>query len=228
MAAHTDAFHTPLLTLSADMFSQVLSVYQTSHLPVTDFEPHRSDFVTNDEKAMLGPRQPCQLPSNLPTSTHCLKSLNESSYPPPTPGQQIQQLQHISIRLRKITFHINCPAHDSRLRLPWRRPTAVDPTDRPRFVICLQHDRTSLTSIFHSMRHVRFCFPPQILRTVACSIIRAKLDYRNSILYCATNEDIHKLQLVQNSVTRLLTGTEKFNHTLQSLLNSTGSNSHTG
>jgi hypothetical protein len=69
-------------------------------------------------------------------------------------------------------------------------------------------------SYFHlrSMRHVRSCLPPPILRTVACSIISAKLDYCNSLLYGTTHGNIHKLQLVQNSLARLVTGTRKFDH----------------
>ena len=69
-------------------------------------------------------------------------------------------------------------------------------------------------SYFHlrSMRHVRSCLPPLILRTVACSIISAKLDYCNSLLYGTTLGNIHKLQLVQNSLARLVTGTRKFDH----------------
>ena len=63
-----------------------------------------------------------------------------------------------------------------------------------------------------SMRHVRSCLPPLILRTVACSIISAKLDYFNSLLYVTTHGNIHKLQLVQNSLARLVTGTRKFDH----------------
>ena len=62
------------------------------------------------------------------------------------------------------------------------------------------------------MRHVRSCLPPLILRTVACSIISAKLDYCNSLLYGTTHGNIHKLQLVQNSLARLVTGTRKFDH----------------
>jgi len=69
-------------------------------------------------------------------------------------------------------------------------------------------------SYFHlrSMRHVRSCLPPQILRTVACSIVNAKLDYCNSLLYGITKENTNRLQLVQNSLARLITGTRKFDH----------------
>lgn len=70
------------------------------------------------------------------------------------------------------------------------------------------------TSYFHirSMRHVRARLPPETLRTVACSIVSAKLDYCNSLLYGTTKANIAKLQLVQNSLARLITGTRKFDH----------------
>jgi hypothetical protein len=62
------------------------------------------------------------------------------------------------------------------------------------------------------MRHVRTCLPPQLLQTVACSIVTAKLDYCNSLLYGISNANIRKLQRVQNSLARLVTGTRKFDH----------------
>ena len=62
------------------------------------------------------------------------------------------------------------------------------------------------------MRHVRSCLPPEVLRTVACSIVSAKLDYFNSLLYGTTKANIAKLQIVQNSLARVVTGTRKFDH----------------
>ena len=70
------------------------------------------------------------------------------------------------------------------------------------------------TSNFHlrSMCHVRSCLPPDILRTVACSIVSAKLDYCNSLYHGTTKVNIAKLQLVQNSLARLVTGKRKYDH----------------
>jgi hypothetical protein len=69
-------------------------------------------------------------------------------------------------------------------------------------------------SYFHlrSMRHVQSCMPPDVLRTVACSIVSAKLDYCNSLLFGITKANIAKLQLVQNSLARLVTGKRRFDH----------------
>jgi hypothetical protein len=78
-----------------------------------------------------------------------------------------------------------------------------------------QHvDTVCRIAYFHmrSMRHVRSCLPPRVLQTVACSIINAKLDYCNSLLYGTTGANIAKLQLVQNSLARLVTGKRRFDH----------------
>jgi hypothetical protein len=76
------------------------------------------------------------------------------------------------------------------------------------------------TSYFHirSMRHVQSCLPPDTLKTVACSIVCAKLDYCNSLLYNTSKANITKLQLVQNTLARLVTGTRKFHHITPALI----------
>jgi len=73
---------------------------------------------------------------------------------------------------------------------------------------------TCKSSYFHirAMRHVQSCLPPQLLQTVACSIVTAKLDYCNSLLYGTSNANIAKLQHVQNSLARLVTRTRKYDH----------------
>ena len=57
------------------------------------------------------------------------------------------------------------------------------------------------SSYFHlkAMRHVRSCLPPDLLQTVACSVVGTKLDYCNSLLYGTAKANIAKLQRVQNS-----------------------------
>ena len=46
----------------------------------------------------------------------------------------------------------------------------------------------------------------------ACSIVCARLDYCNSLLYGVSKQNIRKLQVVQNSLARLVSGTRKFDH----------------
>ena len=52
---------------------------------------------------------------------------------------------------------------------------------------------------------IRAIFLPDVLRTVACSIVSAILDYCNSLLFGITKANIAKLRLVQNSLARLVT-----------------------
>ena len=48
--------------------------------------------------------------------------------------------------------------------------------------------------------------------TIACVIVGAKLDYCNSLLYSTSVANIAKLQRVQNSLARVVTGTRKYDH----------------
>ena len=67
---------------------------------------------------------------------------------------------------------------------------------------------------FHirALRHIQSSLPPDLLKTVACSVVCARLDYCNSLLYGTSKENIRKLQYVQNSLARLVSGTRKFDH----------------
>ena len=67
---------------------------------------------------------------------------------------------------------------------------------------------------FHirALRHIKSSLPPGLLKTVACSIVCARLDYCNSLLYGVSKQNIRKLQVVQNSLARLVSGTRKFDH----------------
>ena len=49
--------------------------------------------------------------------------------------------------------------------------------------------------------------------TVACSIVSTRLDYCNSVLYGVSAQNIQRLQKVQNSLARVLSGTKKREHT---------------
>jgi len=50
-----------------------------------------------------------------------------------------------------------------------------------------------------ALRHIRRLLPLDVARTLACSIVGARLDYCNSVLYGAPTLSIQKLQRVQNS-----------------------------
>ena len=54
-------------------------------------------------------------------------------------------------------------------------------------------------------------------KTVASSLIGARLDYANAVLYGTSASNINRLQLVQNTVARVVTGLKKSDHISQKL-----------
>jgi len=75
-------------------------------------------------------------------------------------------------------------------------------------------DSICKTSCYHirALRHVKQSIDSQTLKTIACAIVGAKLDYCNSILYGISVSNLNKLQRVQNMLARVVTGTRKFDH----------------
>ena len=53
-----------------------------------------------------------------------------------------------------------------------------------------------------------------IAKYVASAIFGARLDYCNSLLYEVSAANLHKLQRVQNTVARVVTGTKNRDHTM--------------
>jgi hypothetical protein len=62
---------------------------------------------------------------------------------------------------------------------------------------------------FHiqALRHIRKRVPEDVAQSIASSMIGARLDYCNSILHGTSLSNIQKLQRVQNSLARIVTGT---------------------
>ena len=67
---------------------------------------------------------------------------------------------------------------------------------------------------FHisALRHVKNCLPPDLLKIVSTRIFSPRLDYCNSLLSDTTKSNIGRLQRVQNTLARLVTGTKVFDH----------------
>ena len=67
-------------------------------------------------------------------------------------------------------------------------------------------------SHFHirALRHIRQCLNVETARTVASSMVGARLDHCNSLLYGTTTANINKLQRVQNSLARVVTGSRRY------------------
>lgn len=67
---------------------------------------------------------------------------------------------------------------------------------------------------FHTraLRHIRKCVSEQVALSIASSMIGARLDYCNSIMYGMSISNFQKLQRVQNSLARIVTGTRRSEH----------------
>ena len=70
--------------------------------------------------------------------------------------------------------------------------------DRPVSAVCRACN-------FHirALWHVRHLLLPQVARTVACSIVRSRLDFCNAVLYGANKTELSRLQRVQNNLARV-------------------------
>jgi len=55
-----------------------------------------------------------------------------------------------------------------------------------------------------ALRHIRQLLSLDVARTLACSIVGARLDYCNFVLYGAATSSTQKLQRVQNSLPRVV------------------------
>jgi hypothetical protein len=67
---------------------------------------------------------------------------------------------------------------------------------------------------FHirALRHIRASLPDDVAKTIACSIVGSRLDYCNSLFVGMPDRNFHKLQMVQNTLARVVTGHRKFDH----------------
>ena len=69
-------------------------------------------------------------------------------------------------------------------------------------------------SNFHikALRHVRPLLDKSIANSVACSIVTTRLDYCNSLLYRTSKANLEKLQMIQNTLARVVAGTKRREH----------------
>src|SRR6478609_6101411 len=64
----------------------------------------------------------------------------------------------------------------------------------------------------HALRHIRPVLNRSVTNTMACSIIGTRLDYCNSLLYGTSVTNIKRLQRIQNTLARVVSGTKKRDH----------------
>ena len=67
-----------------------------------------------------------------------------------------------------------------------------------------------------ALRHIRKRVTIDIAVFIATTMVEARLDYCNAILY-GTSANIYKLQLVQNFIARIVTGTKRARGDLNTL-----------
>ena len=72
--------------------------------------------------------------------------------------------------------------------------------------------------LFHlrALRHLRPVLPRDIATTIAVALIQTRLDYANAVLIGTSNQNINKLQHIQNSLARVVTS--DFSRPAQQLL----------
>jgi hypothetical protein len=63
-----------------------------------------------------------------------------------------------------------------------------------------------------AMRHIRKCISVDDAKLIAVSMVSAKLDYCNSMLYKTTQSNLANVQRLQNSLARVVTNTRKYEH----------------
>ena len=75
--------------------------------------------------------------------------------------------------------------------------------DKHVYIICQ-------ASYFHirALRHVRGSASTNIAKSVTSAIVGARMDYCNSLLNRMSAANLHKLQRVQNTLARVVTGTK--------------------
>jgi hypothetical protein len=63
-----------------------------------------------------------------------------------------------------------------------------------------------------ALRHIRPMLDKTVANTVACSIVSTRLDYCNSLLYGTSVRNVQRLQRIQNSLARVVSGTRRRDH----------------
>ena len=75
-------------------------------------------------------------------------------------------------------------------------------------------DSVCKAAYFHirALRHIRKCVPQSVALSIASTMVSARIDYCNAVLHGTSKSNINKLQRVQNSLARIVTGARKSDH----------------
>jgi hypothetical protein len=91
---------------------------------------------------------------------------------------------------------------------PADRVKILGVTPNSRFTMDDQVVAMCKAALYHirALRHVRPAITDNVAKTVACSIVGARLDYANSVQYGMSQKNIHRLQRVKNILARVVAG----------------------
>ena len=69
-------------------------------------------------------------------------------------------------------------------------------------------------SLFHirALRHIRKSLTADMANSVACAFVQSRIDYANSLYTGMSSANFNKLQMVQNTLARVVTLTKKRDH----------------
>ena len=75
-------------------------------------------------------------------------------------------------------------------------------------------DALCKSSYFHirALPHIRSSLTEDMAKSIACTHLNSRLDYSNSLLYGVSSTNAARLQLVQNTLARVVTGSGRREH----------------
>ena len=64
------------------------------------------------------------------------------------------------------------------------------------------------SSLYHlrSLRHIRPCLTLDMAKSIGVAIVQSRLDYCNSLFFDTSENNIRKLQRIQNTLARIVVG----------------------
>ena len=84
----------------------------------------------------------------------------------------------------------------------------------PDYLLINRYHKTCKASYFHirALRHIRSSLTAEAAKTVATAIVGSRLDYCNSLLAGTSVSNLSRLQLVQNTLARVVAQKSRFDH----------------
>ena len=112
-------------------------------------------------------------------------------------------------------------ADDTQLYVEFPRDQQVPATAATnRIALCTADVKTWMAShnccilpyLFRSIAKIRKCLTTAACKTIVHALVMSRVDYGNALLFGLPEMQLHKLQMIQNSAARLVTGTHGRDH----------------